>query len=92
MTQREYIIRPKIEEWKKYFMINYLFDRLLKEDQKLSDLELFEPRHDLCLLSNGTLAQHYGQTIRLISRSPAKIEKSRLELSRLLNGIPLINI
>ena len=92
MTQREYIIRNVKEQWKAHYRINYLFDRLLKQTSILSDSELFEPRHDACMLKNGTLSQYNGKTIRLISNSPRKIEESRSELSKLLNNVPLIEI
>lgn len=92
MTQREYIIRNVREPWRGYYMANYLFDRLLKKTLTLSDSELFQSRHDLCVLENGTIAEYFGKRIRLIGNSNEKIEESRAELSKSLNGVPLLEV
>ncbi len=92
MTQREYILRNVREQWTGHYMLNYLFDRILREAPTLSDLELFQPRHEEFILENGTIAEYFGKRIRLIGNSNEKIEESRAELSKLLNGVPLLEV
>lgn len=91
MTQREYKLTGIRESWKLNFVVNYMAQRLLKNDESFSDNELFYPRTQLAVLSNGTILQSQGGILRLMN-SDEKIEESKVQLTKLLNGIKLREI
>ena len=92
MTQKEYAILGLRAGWESFYVLNYLFNRLLTNNPRISDLDLLRRQNEFCLLSSGVIAQSDGRNLRLMSDDNQKIEESRTYLAKLLNNMELIEI